>query len=423
MNRTEVFFLCVLVLAGSAGAVYYLVTHRPEVPTQAAERVRPLVETLRVEPRELRLVVKTQGTVTPRTESTLVAEVSGRVVAISPSLAAGGFFKADDVLVTIESTDFDLALTTAKAREAQAELALAQEQAEAEIARKEWEALGQKDREASPLTLRIPHLKQARSALAAAGADVEQARKNLERTRLRPPYDGRVREKSVDVGQFVNRGTAVARIYAVDYAEVRLPISADELGYLDLQLVYRDKSDETRGPSVVLRASLGGRVHEWTGRIVRTEGEIDRRSRLLYAVARVDDPYGHGGDPSRPPLAVGLFVHADIQGKLVDDVVELPRGALRGPKLDQTLVVSDDGRLHFRTVNVLRFVGERALIDGGLERGEHVVTTRLDIVVEGMKVRIDNEANETQPSVPPPLDASSEAAKDPRTTSEEESTP
>jgi multidrug efflux pump subunit AcrA (membrane-fusion protein) len=219
-----------------------------------------------------------------------------------------------------------------------------------------------------------------------------------------------VRAERVDVGQFVTRGVAVATLYAVDYAEVRLPIPDRELAYVDLPLVYRPQAGSEAGTEtaatdggspVRLRAEFAGREHVWTGRIVRTEGEIDPKSRMVHAVARVEDPYAREADGERPPLAVGLFVEAEILGRSVDAAVMLPRAALRRdeagpgePARDGhfVLVVSDEGRLEFRPVEVLRSEREQVVIGAGLSAGERVCVSPLSAPVDGMLVRVAGEA-------------------------------
>lgn len=224
----------------------------------------------------------------------------------------------------------------------------------------------------------------AAASLREAEAALEQARRDLERTELRAPYAGRVREKLVDVGQFVERGTPVARLYAVDYAEIRLPIPDEEMAFLDLPLDYRGAAHQGAGPTVILRADFAGGRHAWEGRIVRTEGEIDPRSRMIHAVARVDDPYGRG-TPGRPPLHVGLFVEAEILGRELPGAVVLPRAALRGD--GRILVVDADDRLRGRQVDVVRVDGEQAIIRSGLAAGERVCVSPLETVTDGTKVR------------------------------------
>ena len=228
-------------------------------------------------------------------------------------------------------------------------------------------------------------MEDARAAVASAEAAIDRARRDLERAEVRAPYAGRVQSKDVDVGQFVNRGTAVGRIYAVDSAEVRLPLPDDELAYVDVPMSYRGTQQRT-GPAVTLSADFAGRRYSWRGRIVRTEGEIDAVSRMVHVVAEVNDPYAPGPDPTRPPLAVGMFVEAEIAGRRVDDVVVLPWAALNGR--DRVLIVDVDGRLRYRQVEVLRSTTESVLVSGGLEEGDLVSISALDAVVDGMAVQI-----------------------------------
>jgi RND family efflux transporter MFP subunit len=207
---------------------------------------------------------------------------------------------------------------------------------------------------------------------------------SLERTEVRAPFDGRVRSKRVDVGQVIGPNNPLGRIYAVDYAEIRLPIPDPELKYLNVSLYRSDQIEIVDGPRVDLHADFAGSRYTWTGRVVRVEGEIDPLTRMINLVARVDDPYGVPEDAVRPPLVVGLYVEADIGGKIVDNAIVLPRAALRGT--NRVLVVSDE-RLYFRDVVVLRTDTERVIITSGLKPGERVCISPLDVVVEGMRVR------------------------------------
>jgi RND family efflux transporter MFP subunit len=360
-----------------------MIRSRPEPETREVTIPQPLVRVQVVEPVDLRLTVRSQGTVSPRTESVLVPEVAGRVTYGAPSFASGGFFENDEPLLRLESADYEQAVVEAEAAVARAELRLAQESAEADVARNEWGELGEGD--APSLTLRAPQLAEARASVEAARAALARARRNLRRTEIRAPFAGRVREKRVDVGQFVAPGTPLATVYAVDYAEVRLPLPDDELAFLDLPLDYRGDRRGGGGPRVTLEAGFAGKRHRWQGRIVRTEGEIDPRSRMIHAVAEVADPYARGDDPQRPPLAAGLFVHAEIEGKLAEGVVRLPRSALRDE--GRLLVVDADGRLRFRAVELLRLTENEVLVAAGLEAGERVCVSPLATVTDGMRVR------------------------------------
>ena len=208
---------------------------------------------------------------------------------------------------------------------------------------------------------------------------------------MRVPFAGRVRKKHVDVGQYVNRGTPVARVYAVDYAEVRLPISDREAAFVDLPIGYRGGES---GPEVRLHARYAGRDYTWTGRVVRTEGELDAKTRMIHAVARVEDPYGRSDDSDRPPLAVGLFVDAEIMGRTIPGVISLPLEAVLGS--DEVIVVSEGGEIDIRQIEALRRESDRILVSAGIEAGERVVTGPLTVAVEGMLVRVLQEPPQSQ---------------------------
>jgi RND family efflux transporter MFP subunit len=392
MKAALKYVLPVLIVLVGAGALAVMYLNRPVAETRIPEVLPPLVRTVEAVPGDLQLTVYSQGTVTARTASSLVPEVPGRVIEMSPSLVPGGFFDEGDVLLTLDASDYEQNVIRTRLEVARAEVRLAQEQAEAEVARREWEDLHPGE-EPPPLTSRELQLAEAVAAVEAAKAALDRQQADLGRTRIRAPYTGRVREKMVDLGQYVTPGQAVARIYSVDRAEVRLPLPDAELAYVDVPLVYRGYVDRTNRPKVILRADFAGAVHEWEGRIVRTEGEIDPKSRMVQVVAEVIDPYGRGENPDRPPLALGMFVDAEIVGHRVEDVIVLPRTALRGS--DRVWVVDTDGRLHFREVDVLRTGRENIVIRSGLESGDQVCLSPLAAPTDGMKVRLLNDGEDS----------------------------
>jgi RND family efflux transporter MFP subunit len=318
----------------------------------------------------------------------LVAEVAGRITWVSPNLAAGGFFEEGELLARIDASDYELAVERADAALARAssELALARTHLERRRGLAERGVAS-----AAALDEAVNTERVATAAVRDARALLRQARRDLERSRILAPFAGRVREKRVDVGQFVGRGAPVARIYAVDYAEVRLPIPDQEAAFVDLPIDYRGEAGERGGPEVRLRARFAGRDYTWTGTIVRTEGEIDPRTRMIQTVARVEDPYGRSAQLKRPPLAVGMFVKAEIAGRLLEDVVLLPRSALRGR--DQVVIVDSEDRLRLRHVEVLREQRETVVIDGGLAPGDRVCTTPLETVDQGTEVKVMADAS------------------------------
>jgi RND family efflux transporter MFP subunit len=383
MNRRLVLALKILlpvaVLVVAAFAAVTLVGMQTPPETVSVPSRPPVVRVHTVTLEDHQFSVETQGTVRPRTEGKVVPEVAGRVVWVSPDFVSGGFLETGAAILRVDPYDYEQGVVRAAAEVAAARLRLAQEEAESEIARAEWEELG----EGPPpdLTVRVPQLENARASVAAAEANLVRAQQDLDRTEIRSPYAGRVRERAVDVGQYVSPGNQLGTIYAIDFAEIRLPLPDKDLAFLsNLPLVYRGERSSS-GPEVRLRAEFAGAQHEWTGRVVRTEGEIDAASRMVHAVAQVRDPYGRGA-PGRPPLAVGMYVHAQIMGDTVADVAMIPRAALRDG--DHVWVLDRDNRLRIRSVNILRLQGSEAIIGSGLADGERVVLSSLEVVTEGM---------------------------------------
>jgi RND family efflux transporter MFP subunit len=375
------------ILAVGGVGVGLMVALRAHVPRAERESLAPLVRVEVVKQKPFRFVVEGHGTVVPRTESDLVAQVEGEAIWVAPSFVPGGFFAEDEVLVRIEPSDYEADRESARAGLARARSELAR--AEKELARQRQLATRSIAAQA-----RIDDAENAYAVAKAnareAAAHLDRAERDLERTEIRAPYDGRVRDKQVDVGQFVNRGSSLGTVYAVDYAEVRLPVPDRELSYLDLALGYHSGGARlAEGPTVHLSAEFAGKPHTWTGRVVRTEGEIDPRSRTVNVVARFEDPYGRLSEAPVVPLAVGLFVEAEILGRELEDAVVLPRAALQGE--GRVLVVDDEKRLRFRDVEVLRLERDRVVIGGGLAAGEFVCVSPLPAAVEGMGVRIADE--------------------------------
>lgn len=365
----------------------------PERKDAAAQAV--LVEAIPAELSTLNFIVHSQGAVEPRTETTLVAEVSGQIVSVSPNFIAGGFFREGEALLQIDPSDYETALLRAQAALASRRAQYADQKARSEQALKDWENLGRPG-EPSDLVLRKPQLAEAQAGVQAAEAELQQAERDLQRTRIRVPYDGLVREKRVDVGQFVAAGTPLGVTFAIDIAEIRLPLSGNDLDYLNLPSATR--LDSAQRVPVTLTADEGGVGGAWQGQIVRTEGVIDRTSRVLYAVAEVVDPYGVLGRSDRPELKVGTFVRAEIQGRQAEDVVVLPRAVLRP---DQTVLIANaERRLEVRPVTVARAEPRKVYISSGIEAGELVITTSMDAPIPGTQLAIAGAPSEVSPPQP-----------------------
>lgn len=372
----------VAILSVAVVVTFVLVKSKKKPETKPVETKPTLVQVIPAESRTETFRVRTQGTVVPRTETTLTSEVSGRILRVSPAFYAGGVFETGDVLLEIDPSNYESAVAQAEFNLEQARLRFAQEEARADQAKKEWSSLSKG--EPSPLALRQPQLQSEAANVEWARAALEKARTDLDRTTIRAQFTGMVREKQADVGQYVTLGTPLGTIFAIDVAEVRLPVSLDQLAYLDLPTSFQGKIKSHLAPPVTLSASFGGREHRWEGTIVRTEGAIDLNSRMVTCVAQVVDPYAVHHESTGMPLTIGLFVEASIEGRTVEDVVVLPRQALRGS--DHLLVVDADNKLTTRPVSVIKSDAEQVIIAGGVEPGERVCLTALEFVVEGMVV-------------------------------------
>jgi len=372
-----------VVLAGLAAAVYLLLA-KPEPEPRAPEASEPPeVEVLRLRPAQMALEVETQGTVEPRREIDLVAQVSGKVVEVAKAFAAGGFFAADEVLVRIEDADYRFALVRTEARVADATQNLATERARSIQAKKEWRDLGSQD--ANDLFLRIPQLASAEAQLAAAIAERDKARLDLARTAISAPFAGRIRETYVDLGQFVGAGQRVARVYSTERVEVRLPLTDRQVALLDLPLSYTDDHAESWHLPVRLSAVFGREHWDWQGVITRTDAAIDVESRVLYAVAEIADPFAREPGSTRPPLSIGQFVEAHIPGRKISDVVVVPRGALQPG--DRIWVVDADDRLESVPVEVLQTRGGEVAMRGAFPEELRVVYPVLPGLRSGDVVR------------------------------------
>jgi len=393
-----------LVIGFAVAAVTALHGAKPEPEKSAKAEMRPTAVTVaEVRRKPVTLTVETQGEVEPVTEIDLVAEVSGRILSVSPNFAAGGTVAAGETLVRIEPDDYRFAVTQAEAQVADARLKLAQKEGSAEIAQRQWDwqALREKP---SPLALKKPHVAQARAALNAAQAELAQAERNLARTKISVPFKGRVRSKSADVGQYVTAGTSLGRIFSTEAVQIRLPLTDKQLADSGLSIAYSAATREA-GKPVTLTADFAGASRRWRGRIVRTAAAVDRDTRLFHAIAEVGDPYGAGAAEGEVPLPVGLFVQARIEGRQLAQASLVPRSALRGE--GRVFVASENDTLSIRQVEVAATNAERAVITSGLAPGERVVVSPIRDPREGMALRTlaPTQTARLDPSLPQKPDA------------------
>lgn len=341
------------------------------------------VEAINIQSSRITPKVLSYGLVEPRTRSKLVAQVSGRVERVSERFRDGGFFQQGELLLQIDSTDYEIAVDISQASLAEAEQGLAEEITLAEQAKADWSRLENKS-SASPLVLREPQLKTAEANVRSAQALLKQAKINLERTSIRAPYDGRVLSTSVDLGQVASNNTVLGEIYATDAIEVRLPIKNNDLQFLDLPEDYRHQDGTPENlPTVKIRSDLS-KVEVWEGTVIRTAGSIDDSSRQLYVVARIDDPFGQKAE-GRFQLKIGQYVTAEIDGITLDSAISIPNKAIYQGSYVYLL---REGAVYRTPIEIGWQNGEMAIISRGVGSGDQLVVSPLGQVYSGTLVKL-----------------------------------
>ncbi|MBZ9610594.1 efflux RND transporter periplasmic adaptor subunit [Rheinheimera maricola] len=358
-------------------------------PPEKKEEQRPavLITATPIQTEDLVYRIQSQGTVKPKLETSLSSEVNGRIVEVAANFIEGGFFNAGDLLIQVEQADYQTNVKAAEASLTNAQAALEEEKARGRVAEEEWRSFT--DGKAPELGLRRPQLAGALANVRSAEAELERAKRDLARTEIRAPYAGMVKSRSVNLGQFISRGASVGMIYGTDVAEVRLPITDNDAGFIKLP----DFNNTATKPDVVLTAVVGGELMQWSAKLVRTEGVLDERSRVIYAVAQVEDPYQRNQNTAAP-LRFGRFVQAQVMGNSTTDVVVVSRHLLLAQQ--QILVVDKDSQLQFRPVELERTDERFAYVKSGFVAGDRLATSAIANPLAGTVVRIASEQEAEQ---------------------------
>ena len=379
----------IVVLGMGAGAYFALEALKPE-PEKKEEPPRALsVFVQPVTKSDIPLKVTTQGEVRARTEVDIVAQVACRVIAVSSEFVEGGMVEPGVALITIEPTDYEYAVNQGEARVAEAQVGVQQAKADANVDRYQL----RDSKGASDLALKKPQVAEANARLKAAESDLAQARTNLERTAIALPFHGRVISTAVDIGQYVTPGAPLGRAFGQDVVEIRLPLNDLQLASLGLPIGFIAKEGEAL--SVDINTIVAGREQNWLGELKRLDAAIDPETRMLFGIAEVKNPYGKGVSQYGMPLAVGLFVTAEISGREIQDAYIIPRHALCAG--DQVYVLNEVGRLDIRTVEVTYSSSEEAVIGSDLEVGDQVIVSSIRNPIQGMALEalpygLDNTA-------------------------------
>jgi RND family efflux transporter MFP subunit len=382
MKRSSkvLFHLLIVVALLAAGILGMgaLKANKKQIKRQKPAAPLPLVRVVPVETSERQVRVHGEGTVRPLKEIDIVPQVGGKIVYVSPSLVNGGGLKKGDLLLRIDPVDYELAVTLAKAQIKDAESVLKTTQEEAAAGREEWHLQYSKGRkkDVPPLVAKEPQLMAARARLEARKADLKKALLNLGRTEVRAPFNGRISQESAGLGQYVSPGQRLGTLFSTDAVQVVLPLEGDDLYWFHVPGFTPGNGP---GAKAVVRARVAGMDRSWEGSVVRTQGELDEKTRMVNVVVQVDRPY-----EGKPPLAVGSFVTVDILGRTLEDAAVIPRAALRPG--DIVWVVAEE-TMHFRKVDVALFEGDKAVLRSGLESGEQVAVSTIKAPTDGMKVR------------------------------------
>lgn len=370
--------LVVALIVGAIGLSAGLSRLKPPPETKEQTSLATLVEVLTLSRESIDFRVSSQGTVRPRTETIVSAEVPGAIVSVSPKLIPGGMFEAGEELMRIDPTNYEAAV-------AEAEAVLTQRQIEFDGAEKLRKQGYRAETEFA----------SAAAALAAAEAALVRAARNLERTSIRLPYAGMVRTKDADLGQYVNVGTRLGVAFSTEVAEVRLPLTDSDLAFLELPDPATVSAEiDAAGAKVTLAAKQQGQRSAWNAAIVRTEGVVDETTRVTFAVAEVRDPYlRQAATSDRRVLPMGTFVTASIEGKTLEDVIRVPRAAVRGN--GQVVVINDENRVEVRNVESIRTDADYVYVRSGVSAGERVSLTVMENPINGMLVRTSSASPES----------------------------
>jgi RND family efflux transporter MFP subunit len=345
------------------------------------------VEAIHIAP--MNLIVNSYGVVQPKYETELVAQISGQIVELSDVFVRGGFVEKNQLLARIDPNDYQAALIDAEATMASARAALEKERAQGKVAEREWKHIT--DTSPTELSLRKPQLAQEIARVKSAQASVLRAKRNLERTEIRAPYDAMIESRTIGLGSFVGTGSKVGKLLGTDIAEVRLPVADNQLQFL---------AEHGENATVNLIGTYAGKNVIWRASIARSEGVIDNKSRMSYLVAEIKDPYGlntKAGTSNHVPIRFGSYVTADILGVSLASAAILPRYLVNN---DRVAILDADSKLHYADITIARQEGANVIVTNGLHEGDQLIISALDYPVDGMKLALLGSKNKESEDAP-----------------------
>ncbi|WP_158969744.1 efflux RND transporter periplasmic adaptor subunit [Paraglaciecola sp. L3A3] len=387
MSNTKKWLIPLIILAVTALVANFILNNPPE-SRRGGKSTKPqlTVEVVNLQPQQYQVIVDSYGTVQPKTQSALVAQVSGQINYVSPQFRNGGFFSKGDVLVKLDQRDYLADKQIAEASLLSAQQKLLEEEANSKQAEIDWQRLGN-GQPASDLVLRKPQLAAAKANLLSAEAQLARAQLNLERTKITAPYDGRILSQLVDFGQVLANNSKLAEIYSTDSVEIRLPINNSDIDLINFPEEFRINNPELPSIEANFTSSLTSNQH-WVGQITRTEAAIDASSQQLYIVAQIKDPYNPTIHPGTS-IKIGQYVSAKVQGKTINNAIVINNNAIY--QGSYVYVVEDD-LLKRRDIKIRWQNSQKTIIEDGLSANDVLVTTPLGQVSSGTPVAISGRA-------------------------------
>ncbi|MCK4887677.1 MAG: efflux RND transporter periplasmic adaptor subunit [Planctomycetes bacterium] len=381
--KTRQSLFSLMIIAFGIFVVIVLVKMRKAPKQVRPEVVLPLVKTMKLQSHDVEMIIEGNGTVIAKIQVEIVPQVAGKIISINPDFVSGGFIPAGTQILQIEPDDYELLVQQAQAGVAEAVVKFETEESEGAVALKEWKQIHGDTKPTSDLVLRKPQIRQAKAKLQSAEATLATAKLNLDRTKISLPVDVVVERETVDLGQFVTVGKTLGSAYGIDAVEIELPLEDRELAWFDVPTVGGDNADKPLTVAQV-KADFAGAIHIWKGYITRTTGQVDIKSRFVSVVVEVPEPFKN--TENKPALMPGMFVDVTIKGRVLKDAIAIPRMAVHNR--NQIWVVNND-RLYIKDIDVVRMDDEFAYVTGTLEDGSVIVISALDVVVDGMRVRLE----------------------------------
>jgi RND family efflux transporter MFP subunit len=400
-TRFKAFFLCAGIIVGAFVLVAGMKALKPK-PEEEKSQKPPLVVQTETATFEEQVVSSTfQGVVRAKTNIELVTQVTGKVTSVSSKFIEGGQFEAGETLVQIDDADYLVALRSAEANVASAQVDVDIELATAETNTREWLDLqGKPIEEANPLRLNKPQIDRAKARLNAAKAELAAARLNYDRTKISAPFAGRIMTKTAELGKFMSRGASIGRVFATDSMEIRIPMTDVQIGELGVSLGYAAPAAESKGVPATVSALFGIEQREWQGYLKNVDASVDNETRLLFATIVVEQPFA-AQDGQAMPLVPGLFVDVELASPETLKGIQIPRAALRN---GTQVYVMEDNVLRLKHVDVVYTSTEHVVVGDNeqttLSSGEQVITSSVPGAYDGMPIKLPEVIEPSKPAEP-----------------------